>query len=162
MAKKAKAPKLNSTTKRNLFIVAIVLITLGLLAFFMEYRSHKMSEVKDFEKTNEVVAPADPRDIGPENGCAQKGSRYVCDIKINNPSAKILDWSAVVEDIEGASVSENGAGSLAANSSTVVQLTVPTTFCYTNPDGKGKVTIMDSTKSTNQSEAAFNCNEAAK
>jgi hypothetical protein len=155
-AKSHKTHKLNPNKKRNLFIVAIVLVSLGLLAFFMEYKDHKLSEMRNFERS-QGFGHKDPRPLGPDFGCRHEESNYVCDIKIKNPSHTALEWSSILNGLDGASVSENGSGTIMANDSEIVQLTVPDSFCTNNPDGKGSVTILDSQKSTNQSQAEYTC-----
>jgi hypothetical protein len=155
-ARSHKVRKVNSNKQRNLFIVAIILVSLGLIAFFMEYKDHKLSNARDFEHS-QGIGHKDPRPFGPDFGCKHEESNYVCDIKIKNPSHATLEWSSILNGLDGASVSGNGSGTVMAESSTVVQLIVPEAFCANNPDGEGSVTILDSQRSTNQSQAEYNC-----
>lgn len=157
MAKARKVSKLNSNTKRNLFIVAIVFITLGMLSFFIEYKNQKEAEMRNFQLENQDDAPQVPRDIGPHHGCEERGPGYICNVQINNPSEEELEWSAIIEGIDGAVVSQNNEGTVAPNSSIIVQLIVPQAFCVRNPTAKGKVKILDAKRSSNQSEAEFDC-----
>jgi hypothetical protein len=158
MAKAKHSPRLSQAARRNLFIVAVILITLGLMNFFLQVRSKKMAEMQTFEQQNENTYGKAPSNIGPDKGCTEDKGDYVCDIKITNPSQADLNWSAMIEDIDGASVSPNSSGTLTSGDSTMVQFVVPQMFCNENPAGKGKITIMDNAKSSNQSEAEFTCN----
>jgi hypothetical protein len=159
MPKAKHAPTFKQVARRNLFILAIVLITLGLLSYFVQERSKKMAEVQNIEQTAKETSPKAPGTIGPNNGCTEDNGNYVCDVKITNPSETVLEWSAQLEDIEGASVTPENYGTIAANNSTVVQLVVPQVFCTEKPEGKGTITIMDDKKSSDQLKAKFACEQ---
>jgi hypothetical protein len=157
MSKTKSAVRLNSAAKRNLFIVAMILITLGFASFFLHIRSQKMAEMQRFEQADDDSFAKEPSDVGPNHGCTADKGNYVCDVKISNPLQDDLEWSAQVDDIEGASVAPNDSGTLGSGDSTMIQLVVPQVFCQQHPDGKGKITITDNKRSSDQSEAKFAC-----
>jgi hypothetical protein len=155
--KKTKTPraKLSSVAKRNLFVVGVILIVVGLMLFVVDYKKQKTSDYLNMMP--EQVATQESTAIGPSEGCKLIATNYVCDIKVTNPLEKPLEWSSVVTGIDGASLSDGGSGSVGAGESTIVQLTVPKAFCDTNPEGAGNVLILENADSSNQAETKFTC-----
>lgn len=153
MAKtRAHKTRKSSNSKRNLFIVAVVLLSVGLLMFFME--SKKSADIA--KAPTEEVVNKNGADIGPDRGCDSVDTNYVCNIKIKNPSEQALDWSVLIDGLEGATVSEE-QGTLASSDERMIQLIIPQDFCVNNPESQGNVTVVDDTMVGNQAKTTFNC-----
>lgn len=151
-AHKLHTSKKSASTTRILFIIAILLISIGMLMFAVQNKN--TAEVA--QAPVETVASVNGADIGPNRGCELIDTNYVCEIKVKNPSENVLNWSVIIDGIEGASVSEE-KGTLAANDDSMIQLTVPQVFCVNNPDTQGNITVVDDIEFTNQAKTTFNC-----
>lgn len=155
--KKAKTSRarLSSAAKRNLLVVGILLIAIGLVLFVFDHKKQKAAEYLKMMPQQSVTK--ETTDIGPSEGCKLLATNYICDIKITNPTEESLEWSSLITGIDGASISNGGYGTVSSGESTVVQLSVPKEFCDTNPEGAGNILIIEDSKSSNQAETKFNC-----
>lgn len=164
MAKvKAKKTPVKKTSKKGvakkttaLVVVAVVLVCAGIMLFALQAKDAVIpSFSKDLPAAEEEKTSTT---LGPSQGCKLVGTNYVCDIKIRNPKSEPLEWSSLINGIDGSSIANGGYGTVPANGEVVVQLHVPKTFCDANPEGEGNVLILEDKKSSNQAETEFVCN----
>jgi len=155
MKKTVHHKKAQSTNGRNVLIAFLILLVLLGGLFLTKHK--KYGESKHMNLGSGIVGTT-LLSLTPEKGCKtdEASNKYLCDIGVQNTSDETMSWAAHMTSLEGASLSNNGGGTINPQQSAVVQLSVPISFC--NNNGKmGKVVFIDKSKSTNQGEAVFSC-----
>ena len=149
---KKKAPKSNG---RNV-IIAFVILAVLLGALFIVKQKKQMH--RDQMHMSPTIVGSTYLQLGPEQGCKvdEGEGKYLCKIGVQNTSDEQMDWAAQISGIEGATLSNNGGGTIDAQQSGVIELSVPVSFCATDSN-TGKVTFLDKSSSANKGEVSFNC-----